>query len=187
VWVWLFSGAVSVVDPVYPPYAIGGGTVVAQVTVAGGAVKKIGFLSGTEPFVSSCKDALARWSLLSDSNGRELIVVHFRSPQVYSTGGVEQRIGYSKQAESLPYPRRVVEPAYPPMGSGQGSVTLRADISADGRVAGLRVVKSLGAFTEMSMDAVRRWEFVPARDSRDKATASHTYVVLVFRSPVMRP
>jgi len=187
VWLWLFSGAVSVVDPVYPPNAIVGGTVVAQVTVAAGAVKQISILSGGEPFAGSCKKALARWSLPSEADGSELIVVLFRRPELSSAGSPEQKIGYSKPVELLPYPKYVVEPVYPPTGSGQGSVTLFADVSVDGRVSGLRAVKSLGAFTDASMDAVRKWEFIPARDSRGKATASHAYIVLVFRVPVMRP
>jgi hypothetical protein len=184
---WLLSGSISVVDPVYPPNAVGGGTVVAQVSLAHGAVKKISILSGAEPFVSSCKTALAQWSSPSEPDGNELIVVHYRRPELISAGAPEQKIGYSKPAELLPYPKYVVEPVYPPTGSGQGSVALLADISVDGRVSGLRVIKSLGAFTGVSMDAVKKWEFVPARDSRGKTTASHAYVVLVFRFPVMRP
>jgi len=181
----IYSAAFSTVDPVYPPNAVGGGMVVAQVEVAAGGIRKVDILSGEEPFVSSCKSALARGSLPAERDGRELIVVLFRRPEISFAGSSGQKMSISKAPESLPCPEYIVEPAYPPSGSGQGSVVLRADISSEGRVTGLDVVKPMGVFTDASMEAVRKWRFVPARDGQGRKTSSHAYAVLVFRFPLI--
>ncbi len=181
----MFADGLSVVEPLYPPSAAGGGTVVAELELAAGAVKNVGILSGEEPFAGSCKSALAQWALPQEQGDRVLIVVHFRAPQLYSVGSSRQAVGPGKAASSLPYPRSVTSPAYPANAMARGSVVLRADVSAEGRVADVRAIKSLGAVTETSINAVREWEFVPAADSRGKEVPSHAYVVLVFRFPVL--
>jgi protein TonB len=49
----------------------------------------------------------------------------------------------------------------------QGNVTLRVLIGADGRAAGIQLVKGLGlGLDEQALQAVRSWRFVPARDAR---------------------
>lgn len=181
----VFAGGLSLVEPLFPPNAAGGGTVVAELELAAGAVKNVEILSGEEPFTGSCKPALAQWVLPQEQGERALIVVHFRTPQLYSVGSSRQVVDPAKTAVSLPYPKFVTSPAYPANAMARGSVVLRADVSAEGQVVDVRPIKSLAAVTETSMDAVREWEFVPATDSRGKQVASHAYIVLVFRFPVL--
>lgn len=185
VCIWLAAGSLSVVDPVYPPNAVGRGTVVAQLRMSAGAVKSVTILSGEEPFSSSCKSALAQWRLPAGQDGDELVVVHFRRPELNYAGDSGQRISPAKPIESMAYPEYVVTPAYPANALGQGGVVLRTDISAEGWVVDVRVVKSMGILTDASVDAVKKWKFVPARDSHGNKTPAHAYTVLVFRFPTI--
>jgi len=180
----LLSGF-SVVDPVYPPNAAGGGTVVAVVKVAGGQVKDVTVLWGEEPFVASCKDALARWSFSAEADINHIVVVYFRKPELLSAASWRQKISAAKAVTLLPYPRYVFAPSYPPNALAQGSVVIRVEISEEGRVVDQQVIKPMGILTEASKEAVAKWEFYPARDHKGRKIASHAYVVLVFRFPVI--
>lgn len=184
-FLFVFAGGLSVAEPLFPPNASGGGTVVAELKLADGAVKHVGVLSGEEPFAASCESALAQWNLPGEPGDRALVVVYFRAPQLYSVAGSRQAVSRGRTSSLLPFPKYVTPPAYPANALARGSVVLRADVSADGRVSDVRAVKSLGALTETSMDAVREWEFMPASDGRGKEIASRAYIVLVFRFPVL--
>jgi len=180
-------GSLFVADPLYPPNAVSGGTVVAELRVAGGSVKDVTILSGTEPFVDPCASALAQWRFQPERDGSELVVVYFRQPYLYNLAAVKEEIAPVKPRGQLPFPKFVVQPSYPPNASGQGSVVLQTDISTDGRVAGVKVVKPMGVLTETSIKAVERWEFIPAQNAKGTRQSSHAYVVLVFRFPLAVP
>jgi hypothetical protein len=183
----LIFGATSLVDPVFPPLVISGGTVVAELRLAGGDVEEINILSGEEPFVSSCKSAIAQWNLPSEKDGEAIVVVYFRHQNLYDYANSEEKINCIKPKGSLPYPKRIAGPAYPPQILAQGSLILRTEISAKGSVSDIRVLKALGALTDSGVDAVRKWEFVPAEDSRGMSKTSNAFVVLVFRFPAIAP
>jgi hypothetical protein len=183
----LIFGSTSLVDPVYPPLALSGGTVVAELHLAGGKVEAINILSGGEPFVGSCKSALAQWNLPSERDGDVMVVVHFRHQNLYNYANSEEQIDCRKPNKSLPYPKRITAPTYPAQVLAQGSVVLKADISAEGGVSDVSVMKSLGSLTDLGSDAVRKWVFVPAEDRQGNAKPSSIYAVLVFRFPVIAP
>jgi TonB family protein len=51
----------------------------------------------------------------------------------------------------------------------EGTVLLQADISADGRAANFRLLRSLGlGLDEKAVEAVRQWVFKPARQNRNR-------------------
>ena len=53
----------------------------------------------------------------------------------------------------------------------EGTVVLQADISPDGRAGNFRLIRSLGlGLDEMAAEAVRQWEFEPARRGREAVT-----------------
>jgi TonB family protein len=181
----LLWGSLSTADPQYPPNAVSGGTVVGMLQFVPGKETQVRILSGEEPFVSSSKDALAQWKIPPQQDSRELVVVQFRSPYMHvlrGSGGSTP--GAAPSEESFPYPKFCPEPAYPANGFGQGSVILRAEIGVDGRVSGTPIVKSMGALTDAGIEAVKKWEFVPARDGKGAKVKSHAYIVLVFRFPL---
>jgi TonB family protein len=187
VGLWLMLGTLSTVEPLFPPNATMGGTVVAEVQFASGNAASVKILSGAEPFVNSCKTALSKWHTDQDKDSQELIVVNFRQPYLYSIGSDKEKIDSEAPIGSLPYPTDVVSPSYPADALGQGSVILRTDISAEGRVTDIQVVKSLGILTDSSIAAVRKWKFTPAKNSLGKGIPAHAYVVFVYRYVLVQP
>jgi protein TonB len=64
-----------------------------------------------------------------------------------------------------PVKTKDVRPIYAPMviaGGVQGDVVVEATVDARGKVARLRVVRTLPMLTQATIDAVRQWEFDPA-------------------------
>jgi hypothetical protein len=47
------------------------------------------------------------------------------------------------------------------------------------------VVRSVGALTEPSMDAVRKWEFAAPEDDKGVKRSSHAYGVFVYELPIL--
>ena len=180
-------GTLYVTDPLYPPNAASGGTVIAELRIAEGNVKEVAILSGTEPFAGSCTSALSQWRLQPDVKGSQLAVVYFRQPYLYNLSAVEEEIRPAKSPPQLPYPRHVVQPLYPPNALAQGGVIMRADISDEGRVLNVETIKGMGILTGSSVDALKRWQFVPAQNEKGKKIASKAYVVFVFRFPLTVP
>ncbi len=78
-----------------------------------------------------------------------------------------------------PFPVTVVDPGYPLVASGDGSVILQATTNANGKVENVDVVSGVSSFSEVTVKAVRDWKFhVPSREP-----AGISIVVAVYRSP----
>ena len=137
-------GSDTVVGPRYPPNAVSGGTVVAELVSVAGGVSDIKILSGEEPFVSSSREALQSWKLHPEKDGGDLVVVHFRQPNLYYIGDAEEEIRCAGADPSMPCPKYVVGPAYPPQAVGQGSVILKVEVAADGSVLDVRTIQAMG-------------------------------------------
>jgi hypothetical protein len=181
----VISSSEVFVDPEYPPNTVSGGTVIAEVHSVSGKVERLIIHSGEEPFVSSAKSALSQWRLHADEAGDDIVILHFRQPNLYRLGDAGEKISGAKPKRSLPYPRNIVGPAYPAQSLGQGSVILKIGISSEGRVAEIHSERSVGSLTDVSIDAVRKWDFLPAEDDRGIAKASSAYAVLVYQLPVI--
>ncbi len=184
---WFMLGSLSVVDPPYPPNVVLGGTVVAELHFVEGNVEGMRILSGKEPFAESCRSALSKWHGDSEPDADELVVVHFRQPNLYYLNDTKEVINTAKPKGSLPYPEYIIMPSYPADALGQGSVVLRMDISAEGQVTDVQVVKPMGILTDSSIDAVQQWKFMPAEGKRGKPIRSHAYAVLVYQFPLIDP
>jgi protein TonB len=64
----------------------------------------------------------------------------------------------------------------------QGHVTLHVLVGADGRAKELRIAQGLGmGLDENAVDAVRHWQFIPARDAAHRPIASWITIETVFR------
>ena len=173
------------VDPVYPPNTISGGTVIAELHSVSGKVEKLTIHSGEEPFASSARSALTQWQLHPEKDGDDLVVMHFRQPNLYYLNDAGEKISGTRPKGFLPYPKNIVRPAYPAQIMGQGSVILKIGISSNGRVAEIRAEKSAGSLTDVSIDAVRKWEFLPAEDDQGLSKESSAYAVFVYQFPVI--
>jgi periplasmic protein TonB len=64
----------------------------------------------------------------------------------------------------------------------QGSVLLSVLVGADGRAKEVRVIRGLGSgLDENAMQAVRNWQFIPAKDAAQHSVASWIRIETVFR------
>ena len=180
------SDPVTAVDPAFPPNAVGGGTVVATLQVLNGSVTGVNVISGAEPFAGSARAALAAWQFPPSSDTeRVTVVVDFAQPGMYSVGPAKRRLAAPRGGSSEPYPRTVLDPQYPPNGAGEGSVVLAVDLDATGGIGNVGVLKDLGAFTQVGLQAVQQWRFSAARDASGNKRPSRVYAVLVFRAPIL--
>jgi len=189
---FLFAAAVLrptfIADPGYPPSAVSGGTVVAELLLSPGDATRVRTLSGEGgAFAESAESALSAWRFAPEQKTSVIAVVHFRDPNFYSTGPATRTITPPPSGLSLAYPRVVLDPVYPVNSLGEGSVVIRADVAPSGAVANTEVIKGTGVFTQASIDAVRQWSFFPAKDAKGRSIESSVFAVLVFRIPVTAP
>jgi TonB family protein len=181
----LALGSTTFVEPAYPPNAVSGGTVVASLSISSGNVAKVTVHSGEEPFIRSAESALAQWHLPSETKDPQLVIVHFRQPNLYYLADPGETISSPRPVRSMPFPQKIVGPGFPAQAMGPGSVMLRTEIQADGGIGIIEVLKSEGSFTAASREALRQWKFLPAENDRGIAIASRVYVVFVYRLPVI--
>jgi outer membrane biosynthesis protein TonB len=180
---------ISVTEPVYPPGALTGGTVVAALHITAGSVTQIEILAGEEPFTTSARDALHSWRFEPRQRGKRIpVVVSFRNPNLFALGPTVENPPALRKTDGpsdVALPLHVVEPVYPANVLGQGSVILRLEIDDAGGVSNVSGVRSPGGLTEPCMNAVRAWKFAPARDRSRRQARSRAFAVCVFRHPVL--
>jgi TonB family protein len=78
-----------------------------------------------------------------------------------SSGGAPVRVGGDIKP---PIKTKDAKPVYPPMARQtrtQGTVILELTIGEDGKVKGVKVLKSLALLDAAATDAVKQWEFKP--------------------------
>lgn len=108
-------------------------------------------------------------------------------------GGVAGGIGNGSQivgptagplqvGNGIARPRKIkdVRPVYPQpamAARSSGSVLIEATIGADGKVHNARVLKSVAAFDQAALDAVRQWEFEPSRVNGEAVAVTMVIVV----------
>lgn len=182
--------------PAQPPDAVGGGEVLAELTVgASGAVTDVRLIRSTPPFTDLVVGAARRWTFTPaealDDEGRLvpveskiLAAALFRPPAVYAgpaRGEVPEEVGVA--SPEVPYISVLGQPAYPAGALFEGVVLLALDLDAQGHVVGAGVAQSAGVFDEYALQAVVDWQFQPA--TRDGFPVPATVVAIVgFRQPI---
>jgi periplasmic protein TonB len=64
----------------------------------------------------------------------------------------------------------------------QGTITVQVLVGADGRAQDFRIVKGIGfGLDERTIETIRGWKFVPARDAAKRAVPSWVTIEAVFR------
>ena len=83
-------------------------------------------------------------------------------------------------------------PVLPIEAVGGGEVLVELDVNARGTVTQARALRTTPPFTDVVMDAVRGWQFEPARElvqargrSSSRAVPSSVLVAAVYRAPVL--
>jgi len=56
-----------------------------------------------------------------------------------------------------------VEPVYPAMAIGSGTIVLEVSIDAAGEIQDVKVTNDTGGFKPQSLDAIKKWKFKPAK------------------------
>ncbi len=187
-WAGLGLNADSVAIPSYPPLGTNGGAVVAELHLSQGTTTEVRVLSGQEPFVSSARSALLRWNLaVSPRRSRALAIVCYRGPGLFDLGSTAQEISHGDRNKSLPYPKTILPPSFPPNSLGEGGVVLKLRVETDGSISEVKTIRPDGSLTAASIEAVREWKFSPARDEQGNKVPSEAFAVFVFRPPVLAP
>ena len=98
-------------------------------------------------------------------------------PRSWSSGNTSQDdwcgcrdVPYARE----PRPKRTVQPNYPEFAKEaqiQGRVVLSVCITTSGRVCNIHVEQGVTGLNDAAMDAVKRWEFDPARDEQGRPLA----------------
>lgn len=188
---------ITVVCPSYPPLAIRGGNVVAVLELSKSSVSRVVVLYGDEPFIEPARAALAKWRLPRERGDKAtLVVVNFRDPYLTMDankngivlGTKSSTIKLDNYPHGLPIPTLVVDPFY---GSHSrvvmGASVLHLEIAENGSVGGVGVIQELGDHTRPTIDAVKKWKFMPARDEGGRPVASDAFAVCVYRPLVQTP
>jgi hypothetical protein len=183
--VGMLPGAIQVAAPAYPPRTISGGTVVAQLHVSAGTVDQVEILQGEEPFSDSVRTTLPTWRLDASTSGNVLVVVNFRTPNLYSTGSPALRFSPGQIPKGgLPYPTKVVEPVYPANSMAEGGAVFAVRVNRSGEVSKVSVLQGLGDITEACIAAIKKWQF-QAASGADSFGESDVFAICVVRRPVL--
>ena len=176
---------------------VGGGEVLLDVTIGtDGQVGSIARLRVTPPYTDLVATAVEDWrfspaDIATQEGGRRkaeshvLVAAVYRSPAMYLGGSLgETPRDVAQPSASIPLPRELTAPAYPPTARGDGTVVLEIEVGADGSPRNVRVVHSGGGFDSAALQAAQQWNFAPARLA-DHAVPAFVYVVMGFREPIV--
>jgi outer membrane biosynthesis protein TonB len=63
----------------------------------------------------------------------------------------------------------------------QGASVLHLKLAPSGSVERVEVIQALGDQTAASIEAVKKWKFIPARDETGEPVASDVFAVCIYR------
>jgi hypothetical protein len=181
------AAGLNVVAPYYPANAVYGGNVVAVIEPSAALTKRVRILHAEEPFVEPVRAALVQWRFLNDQKDvAALVVVNFREPSITVTtphGPKSSTIDCTFYDRRMPVPRLIVDPLYSDVSlTVLGAAILHLKISAAGTVDEVAVIQGLGDHTQAVIEAVKKWQFLPARDESGKPVASEAFAICVYRA-----
>lgn len=180
--------------PPIPLQAIAGGEVWLEVTLsATGYPEKVTPLRTTPPYGQLVEEAVASWIFEPAREAQEtvrsavLVLALFRPPQLLNTPTLgEPPRDVARAGPEIPVLASTVMPLYPPLSTGDGVVLVDLTVSPGGAVSSAAVVGSSPGFDRSALDAVSHWTFTPAHRG-SLPVASHVYVIVGFRQPVVPP
>jgi TonB family protein len=190
------AGVARASDVAYPINTGTTGIVTLDVSVdATGVVQKVDVVRDVPPLTSAAASAVKNWKFSPATLGGQPVAGIARVTVVfnpYNPGGVGlPGEPLKKGAESGAVSSGDFQPAqvktanyaaYPASTVTWGAVVLELLVGTDGKVSGVRVVKSLGMLNAAATRAVKGWEFAAA-SYKGKAVASRLAVAFVFAAP----
>jgi TonB family protein len=77
-----------------------------------------------------------------------------------------------------------VEPSYPANVIAGGTVVLKVTVSSDGEIGDVNVLQEAKGFTQLAIEAVKKWKFEPAK-LNGKPVAASIPVAFTFSQPIV--
>ncbi len=172
--------ALSLVPAAYPSQSIFGGEVILDARIdSTGTLTDIQTIHGEAPYLEKALVSVRTWTFLPASQDihsnepRIGIVFDFvprlaasKSPKThnYENASADSREPNSPERAALPV--ATVEPEYPPDANVQSSVILSADITQQGQLDSVKILRGADPFTHSATTALHQWRFEPGKTSR---------------------
>lgn len=77
-----------------------------------------------------------------------------------------------------------VDPSYPPNVIAGGTVVLKVTVSSNGKIGDVNVLQEAKGFTQLAIEAVKKWKFEPAK-LNGKPVAASIPVAFSFSQPIV--
>lgn len=165
------------------------GVVALDVTVdARGSVTGIQTVKDVEPFGDVLRSAVSRWTFEPAREGGQavehplLVAGLFRPAAVMFPAPPPFPDPPAGAPHSIPIPKEIGIPPYPPNRIGVAAVLVEVDISGRGVVDSAKIVGAETGFDDASLDAARRWVFRPA-EYKNRKVPSRAYLLFIYRQP----
>jgi TonB family protein len=165
--------AISLVAAPYPSQALQGGEVILTAVVdRNGLLRDTQVVEGKQPFEDNALSAVQTWSFKPASspdqqvsNDRVTIVFQFASPTASADAAKSRNYELPRpdSAERPALPLVTTPPNIAASSNAGASVILAAEIDASGVAGQIRVVSDLESLAPPVMEAVRNWQFSPAK------------------------
>lgn len=162
--------------PAVPQQAVSSGLVVLQGTVTKrGQVSNIQVLQGSPPFIQPSLEAFQGWLFKPGSSPKPVTATF-----LYRARTIVPNAPYrlSLQSPCCAIPRDIVDPGYPVNSVAEGAVMMQVQITKQGIVKHIDVVRPEPSLTETAVNAVRQWKFSTSKPES-------TIVVISFLRPVL--
>lgn len=186
--------------PPLPRLAVGGGEVVAELTVGDdGRVAAVRPLRTTPPFAERLAAVARGWrfspaeeervdpakpnvSTRVAVSSKVLLIGKFRPPVLRGPTLGEVPKDVAGPSEDVVFPLTTVMPRYPPSARAGGQVLIEARVAADGAVSEVKVLQAQPPFESAALSALEQWTFRPARRA---GVAVPSFVYIVFGFPTI--
>jgi TonB family protein len=169
-----------------PPGTVSGGIAAFDVTVdEHGTVSRAECVQDLAPYGDLLRAALPAWRFEpAHAEGRAvaaraLVLGFFRPPSLTFAAPENPRYKSTEAPPEVPWPTSVTVPPYPPNAQGAGLVFLEIDVSAGGKVTGVRVVTTASAFDDAATSTAKAWTFRPAQRN-GRPVSSRAYLLFSF-------
>jgi outer membrane biosynthesis protein TonB len=155
-----------------------------------GAVTKVRVLTATPDGPKLIQPALATWRFSAAKQDGHPVASHvlvsavFRPPQLTNNPTIGSGARMIEAAsDDVPKPLKTPVPPYPINAIDDAVVAVELEIDPDGSVYDARVVAGIPPFSDVAVDAARRWTFSPAH-SDGQPVLAYAYLIFGFPRPV---
>ena len=190
--------ALSLVPAAYPSQSIFGGEVILDARIDGtGTLTDIQTSHGESPYLEKALVSVQTWTFLpstqeSHSNEPRIgIAFDFiprlaapKAPKTHNYENAPSDFLERSSPEHAALPVATVEPEYPPDANVQSSVILSADITEQGQLDSVNVLRGADPFTDSATTALHQWRFEPGKHLGE-TIPSQVIVVFTFAQPLV--